>query len=300
MTSSSPWPPARVSAIALATLLSAVVGLQVLRERATPLQSGEDALLYVRSPEAMKRMALSYAPLVADVYWIRAIQHYGGTKRSTAEVKNYSLLYPLLDLTTSLDPLFNVAYTFGAIFLAEPAPGGPGRPDQAILLLEKGLKAQPDNWRLLQALGFVHYWWYEDYKTAAHWFRQAAERPGAPIWMAPLAAVTEAQGGNRDGSRQMWRHILDTETDEWFRNEAARRLQQLDALDQLDDLNRLLSAYRARRGQPAGEWSDLIRAGMLRREPRDPTGLPYRIDGESAALDPQSRLLPLPNPARLR
>ena len=28
-------------------------------------------------------MALSYGPLLADVYWIRAIQHYGDTKRST-------------------------------------------------------------------------------------------------------------------------------------------------------------------------------------------------------------------------
>ena len=40
--------------------------------------------MYVRSPEAMKRMALSYDSLLADVYWIRAIQHYGDTKRSTA------------------------------------------------------------------------------------------------------------------------------------------------------------------------------------------------------------------------
>ena len=59
------------------------MGLQVVRERAAPLQSGEEALLYVRSPEAMKRMALSYDSLLADVYWIRAIQHYGDTKRST-------------------------------------------------------------------------------------------------------------------------------------------------------------------------------------------------------------------------
>ena len=49
----------------------------------------------------------------------------------------------MLDLTTTLDPLFNVAYRFGAIFLAEPYPGGAGRPDLAIALLEKGLQARP-------------------------------------------------------------------------------------------------------------------------------------------------------------
>ena len=37
---------------------------------------------------------------------------------------DYALLYPLLDITTTLDPRFNIAYRFGAIFLAEPYPGG--------------------------------------------------------------------------------------------------------------------------------------------------------------------------------
>lgn len=300
MTSSSASPSASVTAVALAALLATVVGLQILRERTAPLQSGEAELLYVRSPEAMKRMALSYGPLLADIYWIRAIQHYGDTKRSTEGAKSYSLLYPLLDLTTSLDPLFNVAYQFGAIFLAEPAPGGPGRPDLAIVLLQKGLKAQPDNWRLIQALGFIHYWWHQDYRTAAFWFDQAAKRPGAPIWMAPLAAVTLAQGGNRAASRQMWKHVAETESDQWFRNEAARRLQQLDALDQMDALDRLLMTYQGRTGRPAGGWSDLVRAGMLRDTPRDPNGLPYQMNQGKAALDHASRLLPLPDPARLK
>ena len=76
------------------------------------------------------------------------MQQYGDTKRSTAADRSYALLYPLLDLTTTLDPLFDVAYQFGALFLAEPPPGGPGRPDLAIALLQKGLAAQPDNWRL--------------------------------------------------------------------------------------------------------------------------------------------------------
>jgi hypothetical protein len=118
--------------------------------------------------------------------------------------------------------------------------------------------------------------------------------------MAPLAAVTLAQGGNRAASRQMWRHVAESESDEWFRNEAARRLQQLDALDQLDILNGLLARYRAQAGHAAADWPDLTRAGLLRGVPHDPNGLPYHIDGDVAALNPASRLLPLPNPARLR
>ena len=49
-----------------------------------------------------------------------------------------SCCIPLLDLTTTLDPYFSIAYRFGAIFLSEASPGGPGRPDQAVALLAEG------------------------------------------------------------------------------------------------------------------------------------------------------------------
>lgn len=287
-------------AVALAVLMASVIALQVVREHAPPLLSGDEELLYVRSPEAVKRMALSYDSLLADVYWIRAIQHYGDTRRSASREKEYALLYPLLDLTTSLDPRFNAAYLFGAIFLAEAPPGGPGQPEQAIALLKKGVAAQPHNWRLIQALGFIYYWWYEDYRTAARWFEQAAAQPGAPLWMASLAAVTLNQGGDRDASRQMWLQIAGDEADEWFRTEAVRRLQQLDALDQLDELSRALAAFEGRYHRQATDWADLVRAGMLRGVPLDPAGVPYRVQDGHPALDPSSRLLPLPDPARLR
>lgn len=287
-------------AVAMVLLMGAIVALQIVRERAAPLSTGDDELLYVRSPEAMKRMALSYDSLLADVYWIRAIQHYGDTKRSDDSVKTYGLLYPLLDLTTSLDPLFTTAYQFGAIFLSEPSPGGPGRPDLAVALLRKGIKAEPDNWWLEHALGFVYYWWYQDFKTAAYWFDAASKRPGAPSWMAPLAAVTLTHGGNRQASRQLWLHIAQTEPDEWFRNEALRRLRQLDAMDALDGLRTVLKTYADRAGHPGRSWSELVAAGLLRGIPQDPTGLTYRLENGEVSLDPSSRLLPLPKAESLQ
>ena len=104
----------------------------------------------------------------------------GGPRTSD---KSYKLLYPLLDLTTTLDPHFNIAYRFGAIFLSEPYPGGPGRTDQAIALLERGLAANPTRWQYAQDAGFVHYWYRQDYKAAAEWFDRAARIEGAPWWL---------------------------------------------------------------------------------------------------------------------
>ncbi len=283
-------------------LMGAIVGLQALHERNGGLPAGTSTnLLYVRSPEAMQRFALSYDALLADLYWIRAVQHYGGTKLSTDPNKQYDLLYPLLDLTTSLDPRFNVAYSFGAIFLAEPPPGGPGRPDLAIALLEKGLRAQPEKWELAQAIGFVHYWSRQDYDEAAAWFAWAAAFPNAPVWMGPLAATTLAEGGRRDSSRLLWQQVARDAEDEWFRNEAGRRLLQLDAMDQLDVLQEAVSAFQQRVGRLPSGWDDLRGAGYLQGIPVDPTGTPYRLESGMVGLDPASPFGPLPTgPARVR
>ena len=118
--------------------------------------------------------------------------------------------------------------------------------------------------------------------------------------MSPLAAVTLTHGGNRQASRQLWLHIAQTESDEWFRNEAVRRLWQLDAMDALDGLRTVLRSYADRTGHPAQAWSDLIAAHLLRGVPQDPTGLTYRLENGEVSLDPSSRLLPLPKAESLR
>jgi hypothetical protein len=281
----------------LVLLMASAVGLQAMRERGGALPAGPDNLLYVRSPEALRRMSLSYHSVLADIYWIRAVQVYGDTKLGRTTDRSYGLLYPLLDLTTSLDPYFDVAYQFGALFLAERPPAGPGRPDLAVSLLEKGLRAQPDDWKLYQAIGFVHYWSYQDYGAAADWFSRGSRLTGAPTWMEPLAAVTLAEGGNRRASRLLWQQILQSPSDDWFRKEAERRLMQLDAMDQLDTLNRVVAAFAARQGRAPNGWTELVRAGYVRGTLADPTGAPYRLEGGVVSLDPKSPLLPLPKEA---
>jgi hypothetical protein len=288
------WPKQWPRFVALACLMSVVVGLQVVHEQRGPLVAVDENLLYVRSPETMKGLALSYDSLLADLYWIRAVQHYGGTRLSTDPNKRYDLLYPLLDLTTSLDARFNIAYYYGSTFLAEAPPGGPGRPDLAIALLEKGLRAQPDKWEFAQWIGFVHYWWRQDYEQAAAWFSRAAKFPNAPIWMAPLAASTLAQGGSRQASRIMWQQIAQTAEDEWFRNDARRQLQKIDALDQLNQLQAVVNAFQKGQGSPPADWAALRAAGYLKGIPVDPSGTPYSLDSGVVSLDRKSPLWPLP------
>jgi tetratricopeptide (TPR) repeat protein len=282
----------------VAGLLAAAVALQMARDAMPPLaqpESGE-TVMYVRSPDAAKRLALGYDTLAADLYWIRAIQHYGGSKLSAGAGTSYDQLYPLLDLTTSLDPRFDIAYRFGAIFLSEKPPNGPGRPDLAVALLRKGLHAQPERWQFAQDIGFVYYWWLNDHKQAAEWFGRAADIPGAPNWLRPVAATTLAQGGNRASSRRLWQEIRDHAEHDWLRVQAAIRLQQFDAMDHIDLLLRSAIDYERKFGMSPQSWQDLVRTGYLRSPPVDPAGFVYLIDGNRGVItvNPASPLNPLP------
>jgi len=303
----SRWPIA-VSLAAIVLLLTAAGRLQAYRERAFPTTEGPDDTIYITSPAALRRFTVGLNALAADVYWIRAIQYYGGTKRRLAarpqalepppmlaDTSDYVHLSELLDITTSLDPRFDIAYRFGAVFLAEGHPLGPGRPDLAIKLLEKGLRARPDRWQYMEDIGFVHYWYYKNYLAAAQAFERASQFPGAPNWLQPLAATTLAQGGDRRTSRAVWLVILQSADVDWLRQQAEWRLKQLRALDEIDVLQSHVDAYAKRIGETPHDWAPLIKAGVVRRVPTDPDGTEYElVVGGRVRLSDYSSLFPLP------
>jgi hypothetical protein len=294
------FPASIVITLVLTLAFVAVAGLVAgVRDRTYSYRHVGDNALYVTSGTALRRMTLGYDAVAADVYWIRALQYYGRVRLSVQKgtpptEDDYRLLYPLLDLTTTLDPRFNIAYRFGAIFLAEPPPGGAGRADLAVRLLEKGLRELPDKWEYMLDIGFVHYWWTRDYRLAASSFEKASHVAGSPSWLRQLAATTLATGGDRRTSRRMWQAILESAENDWVRSHAEWRLLQLRALDQLQQLQQIVD--RESPAAAARDWTPFIRAGRLRGIPVDPTGTPYEIDQNGRVqVGAASTLRPLPD-----
>ena len=160
-----------------------------------------DEVLYLNSPKWVKRLSLGYTGLLADVYWTRAVQYFGG-KHVTAAAKDYRLLYPLLEITTELDPKLIVAYQFGANFLAPKPPEGAGQPDQAVALVEHGIRNNPDNWKLYYELGFIYYYMEsKNYAKAAESFDRGTKVPNAHPFLRVLAAQMAQHAGEIQTSR---------------------------------------------------------------------------------------------------
>jgi tetratricopeptide (TPR) repeat protein len=285
---SVPW-------LALGLLLGAVVALQVVRDRATPPPADAAPMLWVQSPELARRMTLSFDDLAADVYWIRAVVQYGSDRRTPGAPNRFALLYPLLDMTLTLDPNFDVAARLGAVFLSEGYPGGPGQPDRAIALLEKGMAHNPTRWQYAHDIGFVYYWWLKDYKKAAEYFDKASALPGAPNWLKSLAGTTLLVGGDRESARTLWNELYQTADVDWLRRTAETRLAQLRALDEIDMLEERVAAAASRLGRPPASWAEVVATGALGGVPLDPAGTPYAIGADGhVALSEASPLSPLP------
>jgi len=273
--------------VALAVLLVSATTMQVVVEGKLQRPVMKPGVNWIQSPGLMRRLTFGFNAIWADIYWIRAVQYYGDTKLSVDQKKNYDQLYPLLDITTSLDPHFNIAYRFGSILLSEGYPNGPGNSEQAIMLLQKGMREMPDKWQYYQDAGFVEYWWRRDAQAAAGWFLKASKMPGAPNWLPPLAASVLAEHGARDASRALWIQLRQNAEHAWLREAANRGLMQLDAEAHIELLEPLIQKFFDVNGRFPKGWQELTGGPvkMLRNPPRDPAGYIYDVDPVTGSVN---------------
>jgi hypothetical protein len=233
--------------------------------------------LYLWSGRHVKRLLPGFESLAADLYWIRTVQYFGGRRAFTKD-RQFALLEPLIDITVTLDPRFDIAYRYGAVFLSEPQPTGAGRPASGVALLERGARANPTNWRLRKELGYFHFVFLHDPDTAARVLLQAAEIPGAADWLRTMAADLQGRGGDRETSRRMWRQMYEDAEAGALKANALTHLRMLDALDGRDRVQAVVDRFRASHGRAPSSLQELVAARLLPATPADPAGVAYVYD----------------------
>ena len=262
---------------------------------------GEEAL-FLSSGKTIKRMSLGLDALAADIYWIRTVQYFGrkvidsGKPASSAATKDIrmDLLAPLLDIVVTLDPHHLPAYRFASMFLPErdmPA---------ATALLEKGIRENPNDWRLYQDLAYI-YWQAGNastseeqaqvYASAAEWYDKGARVPGAPWWMNDLSGLMMMKGGSREATRAVYSAYLGSD-DGNVRRQAIDRLKQLRSIEELEAINGLVARYKQETGACPSDlrmFASRLRAMNLTVNddsmPVDPDGFAYAYDAAKCKVE---------------
>jgi tetratricopeptide (TPR) repeat protein len=244
----------------------------------------EEEKLYLTGKTA-RRLSLAFNGLVADWYWMRALQYVGGKILNVPEhlpidslrQLDLRLLAPLLDTATTLDPQFMEPYQYAAIVLPEVDL------QEAIRITKKGIAANPSAWRLYHQLGYI-YWRQGDFQTAGEAYDQGATLPGAPRWMEAMKARMATEGGSRDLAREIFTRMYQEPGDSNVKEMARRRLLQLDSLDQRDGIRRVLALYRSKAGRCPSSWREIEPVLRSLRLPIDSTGAPLDPAGTPYAL----------------
>ena len=278
----------RITVVFSALLVLSLAGSALMLRRVDELRTGAtlEEVLYVTSPQAVKRMSLGYNGLMADIYWTRAIQYFG--RKHLVRARRYDLLLPLLEITVTLDPQLIPAYEFGSIFLAQQPPEGAGLPDAAVAFVERGIRENPTEWRLYYHLGFIHFVERKDYQAAAATFLRGSQVPGAHPWLRVLAAAMAQFGGDIRTARFLWERIYESTDDKLIRSNAVKRLRALEVDEVVPQLEAAVQLYKQRTGRLPASFMEMLSAGYLRALPTDPLGYPYKLmpDGRVEVQSP--------------
>ena len=296
--------PSRLTLALVLLITAGIVGVVFIARWIDSHRPSTDAVaeaeeLYLNG-NTVRRMSLGFNGLVADWYWMRSLQYLGRKVLSAKEdlqidnlgQVNLSLLAPLLDTATTVDPQFLAPYEYAAVVL--PAVD----PEPAIQILKKGIAANPSKWRLHQHLGYI-YWKQGNFQAAAETYGQGAAIPGAPPWVEAMKAQMAFKGGSRSTAQQIYARMYQGTDDPGVREMAKMRLIELQSLDEQDQIRRVLAEYAANEKRCPSSWKDV--AAALRRAglrvhasgvPVDPLSFPYRLvkEGCDVDLDPSSEV----------
>jgi len=175
-----------------------------------------------------------------------------------------------------LDPRFTGVYEFAAVVL--PAVDV----QAAIMLLEKGIRANPEEWYLHQQLAYI-YWQRGDNLAAADAFRRGARMTTAR-WMEHMAERVEAKGDDPQVARAMYTRMYEQAQDEQVKEWARGRLMELRSLEERGAIRRALAAFVAEQRRCPRDWREVSAAlgGLGLRvhpegPPLDPSGAPYLL-----------------------
>lgn len=228
-----------------------------------------DNILYFNSG-TLKKISLGYEELIADIYWLRVLQYFGNTKLKDQDPDK---LYKYFDILTDLDPKFVNAYRFGATFIGELPPYGLGDLESGLLLLDKGRKNNPYDYKLPLEQAFLYYLYTTDYSKAAELFEEASEKPDLGkvrrASMKGMAANARLKGGQRGMAKKIWKYIYETNQSEGRKNYALKNLKELDAMDIQDSLTDLYKKYYLEQNRYPKNINELVRSGYLKTLPID-------------------------------
>lgn len=277
------WIPFTLVGMGLcAGIVATQLSLDTTRAEVPKLQR----MSYLPDGNILKVAALGYREVVADVLWLQVIQAMGDRRVST---ETGQWIYRALDVVTTLDPTFVRAYEAGAHALCSIVV----MPQESNRLLEKGIRHNPQEWRLPFLLGINHFFEFGDNQRAAEAMTMAARIPGAPEIIARLAAKLLVSAKSPQQAVELLAKVYEETPDENVKRLLEQRLREAIVERDLALLEEAIGRFQAQHSQRPARLEQLVQEGLLRELPQEPFGGQYQysaLSGEVKSSEIKERM----------
>lgn len=208
---------------------------------------------FVPAPHIVDAASLGFDALLADYYWLQAIQVVGGNDIVNEETASH--LGKLIDVVTTVNPHVDHPYRFAAVWMTH----SPTQVQFANRLLERAIEYHPQDWRNYFYLGFNHFFYLGEFSKAAAELEIAMDLQGAPAYLPRLVARLKSQEGDIDVAELFLRQLVETTSDEAQVAKLESALDEIEIEYKARHLDRAREAYLSLAGHDIQSVGDLIR-----------------------------------------
>jgi hypothetical protein len=260
----------------IVVLVSCITGLffsSVNIDRKYPSVVIED-LLYLPSGKFLKGAALGFDEMLADFLWIKAIGYFGG---HAVTDQDYSWLGHILDIVTTLDPLFQYPYEFGGVILATEI----GDVDKSNELLEKGMKnvskTHKRYWYFPFFIAFNYMYHKDDYKTAAGYLEMASKFPQSPDYLPLLVSRLYANANSPEIAITFLTEMIKSTEKKELKEKLKLRLNEVVNQSNIQFLENAKDQFFLKYHRYPENIDEIFKNGLISGIPEDPRVGKYYI-----------------------
>jgi tetratricopeptide (TPR) repeat protein len=151
-------------------------------------------------------ITLGFRALAADVAWVELLQNMGDYGNAEESGKKFPYLKNDTLRVTRIDPYFKRAYLFGAATLAWLQ--STNRPDEAMDILEEGVRYNPEYWPLRTYAAGIGYMKTNQMDAMIHVLEDALRDPEVPMVVKSVLANSYKVKGRYEDAIAIWEDVL--------------------------------------------------------------------------------------------
>lgn len=237
--------------------------------------------LFIPKASQVRFATLGFDAIVADYYWLLALQVVGGDLQGLRR----AVIGRLVDVVTTLDPWVGHPYRFAAVWLTDSLENV----RQANRLLRRGVAYHPRDWRDRHYLGFNHFFYLGENARAADIIEGAIGLPKAPRYLAPLVAKLKLERDGLETAGAFLAGLAESTQDPFARAEYLKALDEVATERRARLLDQARAVYVKTFGRDIVRVEDLVSGAhpLLRKLPPAHPHFPsfgWEIDAETGEI----------------